>query len=178
MAVNGVALAAIGAGALFTYAGLTGRDIPTALRYLVLGQSPKNAPVTNPISGTAASAAGGSSGSGAAGGSSAPSAPADTRANVLLGKLMAGGYGWTGREWDALYALWERESGWDNRAQNPSSGAYGIPQALPPTKMPAAAQASGGSSPAAQITWGLAYIKARYGDPVAAWAHETSAGWY
>ena len=75
MAVNGVALAAIGAGALFTYAGITGKDIPSALRLLVTGQSPKNAPVTNAISAGspgAVPAATGSSGSGTTGPVSAP----------------------------------------------------------------------------------------------------------
>lgn len=80
-------------------------------------------------------------------------------------------YGW-GSQWPALYALWERESGWNPYAVNPSSGAYGIPQAL------------GHGHPfnlgdyANQIRWGLSYILSRYGSPNAAWGHEMSFGWY
>jgi WXG100 family type VII secretion target len=80
-----------------------------------------------------------------------------------------------------LKALWNRESGWSNTAQNPGSGAFGIAQSLPPTKMPLAAQPTslGGSADAtAQIQWGLQYILGRYGSPAAAWAHEVSMGWY
>ena len=73
--------------------------------------------------------------------------------------------------------LWERESGWDHTAQNPGPGAYGIPQSLPGDKM-----ASHGddwqTNPATQISWGLSYIKDRYGTPCAAWSHSESVGWY
>jgi hypothetical protein len=73
-----------------------------------------------------------------------------------------------------------RESGWNRFARNPSSGAYGIPQALPPTKLPPAGQAGGGSHASPQIDWGLNYIKTTpgYGSPAAAWAHEQAHGWY
>jgi hypothetical protein len=87
-------------------------------------------------------------------------------------------YGWAGNQILPLGALWERESGWNRFALNPSSGAYGIAQALPPTKYPPAGQAAGGSSAAAQIAWGESYIAQRYGTPAGAWAHELSAGWY
>jgi hypothetical protein len=75
--------------------------------------------------------------------------------------------------------LWNQESGWSNTARNKSSGAYGIPQALPPSKMGAAANPPQ-SSYIAQINWGLGYIKNRpgYGSPAAAWAHEVAHGWY
>lgn len=98
-------------------------------------------------------------------------------ANEALGKRMAAALGWTGSQWTALQALWQRESGWSTTAKNPQSGAYGIPQSLPASKM-----ASAGSdfltNPATQIKWGLGYIAGRYGSPAGAWAHETSAGWY
>lgn len=98
-------------------------------------------------------------------------------ANQALGKAMAAAAGWTGSQWTALQALWTRESGWNTYAKNASSGAYGIPQSLPASKM-----ASAGSdyltNPATQIKWGLEYIADRYGSPAAAWAHEVSAGWY
>lgn len=86
-------------------------------------------------------------------------------------------YGWTGLQFSCLDRLWTRESRWNYRAQNPSSGAYGIPQALPGSKM-----ASYGSdwrtNPVTQIKWGLSYIKSRYGSPCSAWGHSESYGWY
>jgi hypothetical protein len=99
--------------------------------------------------------------------------------NKTLGRALAMPYGWgAGAQWTALDQLWTRESNWSNTAKNPSSGAYGIPQALPQTKMPHAAQESGGSSAASQIQWGLSYIASRYSNPVNAWAHEQTYGWY
>lgn len=101
--------------------------------------------------------------------------------NQQLGKMLAASYGWsTGPAWDSLVKLWNKESGWDNTARNPSSGAYGIAQALPPTKYPKSAQAPpvGSSDPTTQIQWGLSYIFQRYGSPINAWNHEVSAGWY
>jgi hypothetical protein len=82
----------------------------------------------------------------------------------------------------SVMAAWNnvamRESGWNQFARNASSGAYGIPQALPPTKMPFAAQAAGGSNPTAQIEWMWNYMASTYGGPIGAWQHELSAGWY
>jgi hypothetical protein len=76
-----------------------------------------------------------------------------------------------------LDLLWEHESGWDYDAENPVSGAYGIPQALPGSKM-ASAGADWQTDPATQIRWGLGYIKAIYGNPCAAWAFEEANGYY
>ena len=99
-------------------------------------------------------------------------------ANVALGKKMAAAAGWAGAQWSCLDALWTRESGWQARVWNyGGSGAYGIPQSLPASKM-AAAGADYMADPATQIRWGLSYIAGRYGTPCGAWAHETSAGWY
>jgi hypothetical protein len=75
-----------------------------------------------------------------------------------------------------LQALWNRESGWVYDAEN-ASGAYGIPQALPGSKM-ASAGADWQTDPATQIRWGLGYIKAIYGNPCAAWAFEEANGYY
>jgi TP901 family phage tail tape measure protein len=97
--------------------------------------------------------------------------------NQAIGKAMAAAMGWTGGQWTALQALWNRESGWNALAKNPSSGAYGIPQSLPASKM-ASAGADWLTNAATQIKWGLGYIAATYGSPAAAWAHETAAGWY
>jgi resuscitation-promoting factor RpfB len=76
-----------------------------------------------------------------------------------------------------LVAMWNRESGWRVTAQNPGSGAYGIPQALPGSKM-AAAGADWQTSAATQIRWGLTYIASRYGTPCNAWSVWQSRGWY
>ena len=91
-----------------------------------------------------------------------------------LGQQMAAAYGWTGAEWTALNNVAMRESGWNPNAQNPTSSAYGIAQNIGG----AAGYGAYGTTPAGQIGWMLAYIKARYGDPIGAWAHELSAGWY
>ncbi|MGQ4513702.1 phage tail tape measure protein [Streptomyces sp. DW26H14] len=97
--------------------------------------------------------------------------------NQALGKQMMLASGWSAAQWPALKALWTRESGWNARAKNPSSGAYGIPQSLPASKM-ASAGKDWLTNPATQIKWGLGYILSRYGSPAAAWAHETKVGWY
>jgi tape measure domain-containing protein len=95
---------------------------------------------------------------------------------VDFGRNMAADQGWgSGAQWKALYALWDRESNWNPQARNPSSGAFGIPQALPASKLGAAGMAG---DVAAQVAWGLKYIGDRYGNPVNAWAHETRFGWY
>jgi hypothetical protein len=97
-------------------------------------------------------------------------------ANQQIGFRLASSYGWgTAGEWGALNKLWTKESDWNNIARNKSSGAYGIAQALPPTKMPAAAQAGDATT---QIAWGLGYIKDRYGSPANAWKHEVAKNWY
>lgn len=85
--------------------------------------------------------------------------------------------GWTGSgQWGCLESLWQRESGWRATAANPS-GAYGIPQALPGSKM-ASAGADWRTNPETQIRWGLGYIADRYGTPCGAWSHSQSNGWY
>ncbi|GAA3350258.1 hypothetical protein GCM10020358_75470 [Amorphoplanes nipponensis] len=80
-------------------------------------------------------------------------------------------------QFPCLDKLWKKESGWNHRASNASSGAYGIPQALPGSKM----ASEGGdwkTNPATQIKWGLGYIKGRYNTPCNAWSHSQNTGWY
>ncbi len=84
---------------------------------------------------------------------------------------------WGDSQWIYLYLLWQRESGWNPAADNASSGAYGIPQALPADKM-AAAGPDWLTDPITQIRWGIAYIQSTYGSPAGAWAHEERFGWY
>lgn len=85
--------------------------------------------------------------------------------------------GWDTGEFDCLVALWNRESHWNVYAHNTSSGAYGIPQALPGDKMASVAD-DWTSNPVTQITWGLGYIAGRYATPCGAWAHSERKGWY
>jgi len=85
--------------------------------------------------------------------------------------------GWGSNEFDCLVALWNRESHWNVYSLNTSSGAYGIPQALPGSKM-ASVGADWATNPATQITWGLGYITGRYGTPCGAWNHSQAKGWY
>ena len=80
-------------------------------------------------------------------------------------------------QFECLVSLWNRESHWNIYSQNTSSGAYGIPQALPGSKM-ASAGDDWQTNPTTQITWGLGYIEKRYGDPCGAWSHFQSNGWY
>lgn len=91
--------------------------------------------------------------------------------------LVINTYGWSEYDFDCLVKLWNRESGWNPNAHNKSSGAHGIPQSLPASKM-----ASEGSdyytNGRTQIRWGLKYIKGRYGTPSQAWAHSQRTGWY
>lgn len=98
--------------------------------------------------------------------------------NVALAQRILG---WSGGEFADLVRLWNQESGWNQFAYNASSGATGIPQALPYTKMPRSAwlPSQGGSANVlAQETWGASYIRGRYGSPSSAWAHEQQFNWY
>jgi hypothetical protein len=104
-------------------------------------------------------------------------AVADPSGAQAVAADLAAARGWTGAQFDALLALWSRESGWRVNALNPSSCAYGIPQALPGSKM-SAAGSDWLTNPATQITWGLNYIQGRYGDPLAALAHSDANHWY
>ncbi|MEI5585510.1 MULTISPECIES: hypothetical protein [unclassified Agromyces] len=107
-----------------------------------------------------------------------PSGPANpSGAQAIARDLMSSMYGWGGDQFGCLVDLWNKESGWNVYATNPSSGAYGIPQALPGSKM-STAGADWQTSAATQIKWGLGYISGRYGTPCGAWSHSVSVGWY
>ncbi|MHA7985024.1 aggregation-promoting factor C-terminal-like domain-containing protein [Rathayibacter sp. CAU 1779] len=89
---------------------------------------------------------------------------------------MASSYGWGSDQFSCLNSLWNRESGWNYQAYN-SSGATGIPQALPGSKM-ASIGTDWATNAATQIKWGLGYIAASYGTPCGAWSHSQSYNWY
>ena len=108
---------------------------------------------------------------------SAPVAAAATPGSAqAIGAQLVAARGWGTDQYNCLVSLWNRESGWNVYASNPS-GAYGIPQALPGSKM-ASVGADWQTSAATQITWGLNYIQGRYGNPCGAWAHSQSFNWY
>lgn len=97
--------------------------------------------------------------------------------NREIGCALLSEFGFGLDEMPALDTLWDHESGWDHTASNPSSGAYGIPQALPGSKMSSVAD-DWETNPATQIRWGLGYISDRYGSPSEAWAFWQANGWY
>jgi hypothetical protein len=87
-----------------------------------------------------------------------------------MAQALAATYSWTGRQWTCLDKLWDHESKYETTVRNPRSGAYGIPQALPASKM-AAAGNDWRTNPVTQIVWGLGYIQDRYGSPCDAWSY-------
>jgi hypothetical protein len=93
-----------------------------------------------------------------------------------IAAAMLGSFGWSSSQFSCLEPLWEQESGWSVTAANPD-GAYGIPQALPGSKM-AGAGPDWQTDAATQIRWGLEYIQSMYGSPCGAWDHEQATGWY
>jgi len=86
-------------------------------------------------------------------------------------------YGWNEKDWNALVNLWNRESGWNASSVNRSSGACGIPQALPCSKMKTYGK-DYRTNCYTQINWGLGYIASKYGNPSKAWKHFKKKGWY
>ncbi len=95
--------------------------------------------------------------------------------SYAFGQLASAGMG--SDQANCLLWLWNRESGWRTNAYNSSSGAYGIPQSLPGSKM-AVTGADWRTNYVTQVNWGLAYISSRYGTPCGAWAHSEATGWY
>lgn len=109
-----------------------------------------------------------------------PTAPVDCDSysgNQKTGCALLSEFSFASSQMTCLEKLWDKESGWRTSAENPSSGAYGIPQALPGSKM-ATVASDWRTNAATQIRWGLGYIKGRYGTPCQAWSHSQSNGWY
>ena len=98
-------------------------------------------------------------------------------ARATARSLAASMYGWGDDQFQCLDRLWAKESGWSYSAYNGSSGATGIPQSLPGSKM-ATAGADWATNAATQIKWGLGYIAGSYGSPCSAWSHSQSVNWY
>jgi hypothetical protein len=94
-----------------------------------------------------------------------------------IAKALLAEFGWSADQFGCLESLWDRESHWNPYAENSSSGAYGIPQSLPGSKMASVAP-DWRTNPVTQIRWGLGYIADRYGSPCGAWGHSEGHGWY
>ena len=173
---TGGAAALVAPGQSFTVdsavtAATASRDAYEITQYVppapVVTETPEPEPTAT--KGAAAKAAPKSTGAPAAGTPDPGSAKA-----IALEQVTA--RGWGASEYDCLVALWQKESSWNVYAYNPS-GAYGIPQSLPGSKM-ATAGADWKTNPATQITWGLGYIAGQYGTPCGAWAHSVTSNWY
>ena len=135
--------------------------------------SPAEVAAANPGTGTGT----GGSGTGTGGIVYVTSTPPNPGTAQSIAYNMMASFGFDPKTFfGCLVDIWNRESGWRYDAEN-ASGAYGIPQALPGSKM-ASAGADWQTNPATQIKWGLGYIKAIYGDPCHAWAFEEANGYY
>jgi len=110
-------------------------------------------------------------------GTKADPLPAGPGGAKAIAASMVAARGWGGDQYQCLVNLWNRESGWSVTATNPSSGAYGIPQSLPASKL-ASAGSDWRTSARTQIAWGLNYIAGSYGTPCGAWGHSQATGWY
>ncbi|MGH3386599.1 MAG: lytic transglycosylase domain-containing protein [Nocardioidaceae bacterium] len=94
-----------------------------------------------------------------------------------IAMMMLDDFGWDESQFGCLDELWTGESNWSVTADNPRSSAYGIPQALPGSKM-ASAGPDWETNPVTQITWGLGYIDTVYGDPCSANEFKQANNWY
>ena len=103
--------------------------------------------------------------------------PGTTDPREIARQILKNKYGYGDSDFDCFNNIIIRESMWDIDATNPSSGAYGIPQALPGSKM-ASAGSDWRTNPATQIIWAIGYMKDRYGSPCAAWSFKRAHGWY
>jgi len=146
-----------------------------AVRTLTVASKPA---MTNPSQVIASQSAAANSSSSSTSVTTAAAQPPDPGTAQSIGYNMLPAFGFSQKtQWTCLLDLWNRESGWMYDAENPSSGAYGIPQALPGYKM-ATTGADWQTNPATQIKWGLTYITQTYGTPCAAWNFELANNGY
>lgn len=172
-------LAAVAVGSVFAYAGIKGFSVPQAIQYIVQGKSPATLPQTDDIATPS-----GSGGSGGSGGS--PVANNGSAQSIL--QQTAAQFGWgSGAEWQALQNIEMKEAGFNPKATNPSSRAFGLAQALGHGNSntqgtlsnnyggfgltDAQAKLANSGDAAMQALWMMNYIKSRYGDPVKAWSY-------
>jgi hypothetical protein len=98
-------------------------------------------------------------------------------ARTVAAQMASSQYGWGDDQFQCLDSLWTKESGWNYQAENAGSGAFGIPQSLPGSKMASIAD-DWSTNAVTQISWGLDYIARGYGTPCSAWSHSQSVNWY
>jgi hypothetical protein len=103
--------------------------------------------------------------------------PGTTEPRDIARQILQNKYGYGAEQYSCFNNIIIRESNWDINATNAASGAYGIPQALPGSKM-ASVASDWRTNPATQITWAIGYMKSRYGSPCDAWGFKSSHGWY
>lgn len=156
-------------------------DVKVARDDYTVKEKPKPKPKPKPAPVLQAASSGSDSGSSSGSDSGSSSAPAASAPDPGSAKAYAysalKSRGMGDDQYSCLVSLWNRESGWNVHASNSSSGAYGIPQALPGSKM-ASAGPDWQNNAATQVNWGLGYIMGRYGSPCGAWAHSQNNGWY
>ena len=177
IAVSGLALAAAAAGAVSVWPSSS-----AAQQAAAASQAHQTAPAASRTLGASTGAAGANTAAGQAQlDSVSVAATTQTVARRLTPRQIAWRmlwrFGWRHWQFRWLNKLWNRESSWNVHASNPYSGAYGIPQAVPGSKMSTAGPNWTGSA-RTQIRWGMRYIKATYGGPKRAWRHELATGWY
>jgi hypothetical protein len=154
-------------------------DMSDAARTLSVVAKPATVSPADMTAAQQAGSGGSSSSNSSSSGATEVSAPAPdpgTAQSIAYNMLPSFGFSQSS-QWGCLLNIWNRESGWNYQAENPYSGAYGIPQALPGDKM-ASAGADWQTDPTTQIKWGLGYIQSIYGTPCGAWNFELANGYY
>ena len=193
--VNGLALSAVAAGSLFLYAAVQGKTVLGSVQALIKGKPPGSAPAAAQASLSGSYGTSPNVDSLATGGSAVTdhTVPGGSAQQALRSAAKA--YGWdTGSQWQALQSVEMAEAGFNPDAVNPTSGAYGLAQALghgdASTAGTAAneyggfgltdaqARAANSGDAGAQALWMVNYIAATYGTPAAAWQHEQTQHWY
>jgi Transglycosylase-like domain len=171
--ISGKTLGVAFAGGVLLWSGIKGKAFSSALRDIIAGKNPVaagNTSITDP--GTVSTAQTVNQAATTGPGIGTPDA-----ANEAIVRSVAATYGWaTGQEWTDLNNIIMAESGYSNIAQNPGSTAYGIFQFLDTTWAGVGGVKT--SNALLQATYGLEYIKQRYGDPIKAWAFHLANGYY
>jgi hypothetical protein len=103
--------------------------------------------------------------------------PGTTDPRDIAKQILQNKFGYGADQYSCFNNIIIRESNWDVDATNPGSGAYGIPQALPGSKM-ASVGSDWRTNPATQIIWAVRYMDDRYGSPCQAWSFKSAKGWY
>ena len=149
----------------------------TASHTMHIVGAPKLASTASATAATSPSPTSGGGGGGTGAGTTVNAPPPNPGTAQSIAYNMMSSFGFDPKtQFGCLNNIWARESGWRYNAEN-ASGAYGIPQALPGSKM-ASSGADWQTNPATQINWGLGYIKSTYGTPCNAWAFWQAHGYY